>query len=149
MFLGFTIQTFPLDGSTGHSPLTYRAGALRRWMPWLLVGMCISGKNTIRYSLIRIRILFENRSIKKRTRARMHEHRRHAHTMTQEEVFYDLYEINWFNSTTAPSSAINIKLFQRRLTKCAENSCQLSRFHTLLPVYTRTHATHPISHGKK
>ena len=90
-----------------------------------------------------------NQETHARTRAHMHEHRRHAHTMTQEEVFYDLYEINWFNSTTAPSSAINIKLFQRRLTKCAENSCQLSRFHTLLPVYTRTHATHPISHGKK
>ena len=31
--------------------------------------MCISGKNTNRYSLIRIRILFENRSIKNRTHA--------------------------------------------------------------------------------
>ena len=29
------------------------------------------------------------------------------------------------------------------------NSHGFTVWHTLLPVYTRTHATHPISHGKK
>ena len=50
-----------------------------------VLGMCISGKNTIRYSLRSIQIIFENCSIK--NPSRKHAPRIHAHTMTQGEAF--------------------------------------------------------------
>ena len=54
-------------------------------------------------------------------------------------------------SFTHNSAAVNLKTgstFSYCLLRAA-NSHGFTVWHTLLPVYTRTHATHPISHGKK
>ena len=89
-----------------------------------VLGMFISGKNTIRYSLRSIQIIFENRSIKKPpTLVRASDTRTHNGTGGG---FRDLYEsgINLFISTTAPST-FNIKMIstwaEADRPTCAEN----------------------------
>ena len=52
------------------------------------LGMCISGKNTIQYSLRSIRKSVNQEPLMHaRTHARTHAPRIHAHTMTQKEAF--------------------------------------------------------------
>ena len=78
----------------------------------LPLGMCISGKNTTRYSLRSIRIIFENWSIKNPRRT--HAPRIHAHTMTQGEAFMIcLKSICLFQQLCHQHSTS--KLFQRGL----------------------------------
>lgn len=67
------------------------------------VGMLISGKN-VQNSLKNIWILFKNRSIKKyNVHKRTQTSYTHLHSDTG-RGFYDLYEINLVNSSTAPST---------------------------------------------
>ena len=101
-----------------------------------VLGMCISGKNTIRYSLRSIRIIFENRSIKNPPRT--HAPRIHAHTMTQGEAFMIcMKSICLFQQLRHQHSTS--KLFQRGLRQIGLHAPKTDRY---LFIYFTEHSLH-------